>query len=316
MLNALCKCGLPLVLLLVVGAGTSCGGSGDASSDGEASASAPIDAPRILRKASVHGIHTGLFQARLTLDNETKGEAVQWSASGPFEEHGKGILPNLSIRYFMNGGAGEVRGGLLALGHQVILREDGTAEKFSVPTSADRVPRCQEALESIKFLRLVKNLTSKRLPNSHAVFVTGELDPSATFRAFDQLIEPDACGLALQASGVSLGDLRALGEQVKRNFEKSEVAFTAWHRRVLYGFQLGIWTKSPPPRSEEVDARLSIALSRLNLLGTPNQPRKVHQAPGEMNIDAGAEPMGTAREARLLAGAALFNALWSALGGQ
>lgn len=297
---------VPLILLsicpLSCGSDSSTGGSGS-------------PAMQLLSEASLKTVRSGYFEALFFLDNETAQEAIQWRALGPFLRSERGDLQT-NARYenagTYEGATIETRGVLSLLGGRTLFRLDGRA--YSLPRSLSQgsvqgASGCQRALEGTDFEALLQNVRRGAQPVAEATVIEGDLNPSAVLAALHRVMSPSACGKLVQAAGASSRVLGALETEVRRNFKKSEAAFTIDKEHVLTGIKLAIWIETPPPRPEEIDGTLTVNLSRINEVAA------IRESPGARAIYAGSREPTAAQLGRIEAWVGLVGTVLRALEG-
>jgi hypothetical protein len=309
-----------LALMAVMGICPMACGGGDAttSKGGGGVKVPPVDSgPQLLNKASLSGVHSGWFEAFFDLDNETKGEEVQWRTSGPFLRPRKKALQvnaQYEVAGIYDGTARQGRGGLLVLNDQTLFRRNGKAYRWlgslsGQGSSTTLASGCQQALEGIKFDTLVKKLRSNPNPEEESTMIEGNLRLHAVLNALSRLNTPSACGGLLAAAGVSSRTLSVLEAQVKGTFKKSVATFTVGWDHVLTGLELGIWVNSPAPKQEEVDGRLIVTLSSINEISV------IRESPGEKSIEADSQQPTTGQRGSVEAWVGLVGAVFGSLEG-
>jgi hypothetical protein len=285
----------------------SCGSSATDTGSEQAS----VDARRLVDDATLAGVDSGRLEARFELDNETRGEAVQWSVSTPFVGLGRAHGPELNARYEESGVyGGEIykgNGRVLALADQTVLRVEGDTFGSRGPLFSGGDADCERVLESIQVSRLLRNISSRSAATKETTLVNAELDLSSFLGVLDDMLGSDACGHLLEQAGVPIERVEGLMAEVEDNFDKSEVTFTIGKDHALEGVGIGIWVRSPAPDAEEIDGRLEVVLSRfgeIKRVVSGTAARKL-----SANSDADAEQL-----AQLEAGAALLRSLLNSLG--
>lgn len=264
------------LLLLAVAVLGACG-NGSSSSDTTTS-DPSARALRILASANLRDVESGWFSGRFNLDNETRGEAIQWRGSIFFRHRGKRGTPQLNGRFegagVYDGADTRTSAGLVVAAGRGIIRHEGAVSEF--PSGVLENPTqvstgCSEALEAVRVGSLVETLRVKPAAATGTTLLEGTLDLPATLAALNRLIAPGACLEALEAAGISLAPLSHLEAMVARTVKKTEVAFEILEDNTLTGLTVGIWVESQNPKPEEVDGILVLGLTQVN------RTKKVHE---------------------------------------
>lgn len=301
---------IAVTLLAVLGAYLSaCGGSAsDTGGEGSGSESPLM---QLLGEASLSAVRSSYFEALFFLDNETREEAVQWRAIGPYQRAHEGAL-RANARYehagIYDGTTSATRGSLLILGGRTLFRHNGKDYRLPPGEASELAATCQRALEAVDFDALVKNLSSKPEPVMEATVIEGVLDLHAMFGVLHRLMAPSACGKVVQGAGVSPVALKALEAVVKKTFKKSVATFTIDKDHVLTGISLGIWVESSPPKPEEIDGTLTVNLSRINEIAA------IHESPAAKSAYAGSRQPPAQQLSRVEAWTGVVGAVLRVLG--
>ena len=299
---------LPPLLLALVFCLASCGGSSSAPTGREAKAESGRE---LVEQATLRSIRSGWLEARFALDNETKGEEVEWSVLSPFagldERRGPEVNAHFEGSGIYDGQITREAGRLTILLGGTALRQNGTVRTLRGALQDANDVGCESGLKAIHVGDLLEEVRSKPIPNSEATVVEAKLDLPAFLSAVGDLSKTSTCGGLLREAGVSLAALKALEAEVRDTFEKSEASFTIGKGHVLERLVLEIWVKSAPPTTEEVDGRLEVNLSRLNEIDSVAGPAARKTALHGKHLGAG-------QRRSLEAGAALLRALLHPLG--
>lgn len=302
--------GLLMSLVVLGGSLTACG-SGDETT-GAAESSEEPGARQLIAGSTLRGVHSGALEGRFTLDNETREEAVQWRVYGPFTDLAEGSSPEMNLHLetqgVLDGKVMESRESLqMADGLRLLRRNGSSYDPGRSFSQAGRhwTEECRQALEGVRIMPWLKDLTSEPVPGFRTVMVKGEFDVPGALQGLQQISRIPACGSVLAAAGVPMKDLMTLLRTVKTTFTKTEATFRIWRGHILTEIGLGLWVRPPGSDAEEVDGRMSLVLSR------PNQIGRIHvQKKTGLHIQKIDKREGKELEAR----AALVMALLGSLG--
>jgi hypothetical protein len=214
-----------------------CGGSSDSSEDPQ----------KVIDSATLEGVESGNLDLSLSVKAEgDEGGNFDLSLSGPFQNEGKGKLPQIDLSASANGDFGDesidFEAGVTLLKDKAYVEYEGTeyevdattygfvkaaieeAEQQGGGSSPADVTACQEAATGLEVGDFIGNLTSEGsadVDGTSTTEVSGELNVDGAIDSIVKLSEDPACSAQLEAAGpLPLDELEAakgvVGELLKK----------------------------------------------------------------------------------------------------
>lgn len=269
----------------------SCGDSGDSGGDGNADPQAVID------DATLEGVESADLD--LSIDVKASGDEagdISVSLSGPFQNGGKGKLPELDMTATVKGTASgenvDFDGGFVLLPNSAYVTYQGTNYEVDPTTYSfvestlkqaqkqsgveeETATACQEALAEVDIGNFVDNLSnngSVDVAGASTTKISGDLDVGSSIDTLVELSEDPACNGQLDALEGQLGDLPSSGD-VDEATGEVEDAVKAAHADVYVGedniirrisAQLDLELKGDEGGTENVDLNIDMTLGGVN----------------------------------------------------
>lgn len=268
-------------LVAITAVFAACGGSDDEGSGGS------DDPQKVVESASLEGVKSGQMEMSLhaTVEGDEDGE-VDVSLSGPFEEVGKGELPQLELSAEVDGSAeGEeisFDGGITLLTDRGFIEFEGTNYEVDPTTfgfvksaleqaeqqgGEEDITACQEAAEGIKFSQFAENLESEGdadVDGTSTTKVSGDLNVSGAIDALIQLTEDPACSSQLEAAGpLPIEELEEAKGELSKAIEKAHIDLYVGDDDIVRKMDMEL-TVAPEGSDEKVEVEFEITLSGVN----------------------------------------------------
>ncbi|HEX5984732.1 MAG TPA: hypothetical protein VFY69_11045 [Solirubrobacterales bacterium] len=261
-----------------------CGGGDD---DGGGSGNE--DPQQVVESASLKGLKSA--ELDMSLHVEAKGEEggeVDITLSGPFEEMGKGELPQADMTLALDGSSqGEdinFEGGITLLTDRGFVDYEGTAYEVDPTTfgflrsaleqaqqqqgGEEDITACQKAAEGIKFSQFADNLESEGgadVEGTSTTKVSGDLSVSGAIDALIKLTENPACASQLETAGpLPLSELEEAKGQLSKAIEKAHVELYVGEDDIVRKMAAELVIAPPGAADEKVELEMEITLSGVN----------------------------------------------------
>jgi hypothetical protein len=258
-----------------------CGGGGDDSSS--------KDPQQVVESASLEGVKSGELELSLGVKAEgEEGGDFELELAGPFEQGGKGELPQLELSAKANGSAQgddiDFDGGITLLTDRAFIAYEGDDYEVDPTTfgflkstfeqaqqqggeEAD-VTACQKAAEGIKFSQFTDSLRdegSEDVGGTSTAKLSGDLSVSGAVDALIKLTEDPACSAQLEAAGpLPLGELEKAKGELSKAVKKAHVDLWVGDDEIIRKAALELTIKPPEATDEKVEVDLELTLNGVN----------------------------------------------------
>ncbi len=262
-----------------------CGSSDDSSSE---------DPQQVIDSATLEGIESGDLDLSLSVTAEgSEGGNLDLSLSGPFQNEGKGKLPQVDLDVSANGDLGDenidFEAGVTLLKDKAYVAYDGTdyevdattygfvkaaieeAEQQGGGTNPADVTACQEAATSLDVGDFVSNLTSDGstdVDGTSTNKVSGDLNINGAIDAIVKLTEDPACSSQLEAAGpLPLDELESAKGVLDELLKKAHVEVYVGDDNIIRKVVAELSIDAPEGEEEgvsSVDVNFELSLGGVN----------------------------------------------------
>lgn len=260
-----------------------CGGGDDGDSG-----SSSEDPQQVVESASLKGLKSGELDMSLHVNAEgEEGGEVDVTLSGPFEEMGKGELPQADMTLALEGSSqGEeinFEGGVTLLTDRAFVDYEGTAYEVDPTTfgflksaleqaqqqgGEEDITACQKAAEGIEFSQFADNLESEGgadVEGTSTTKVSGDLSVSGAIDALIKLTENPACASQLEAAGpLPLSELEEAKGELSKAIEKAHIDLYVGEDDIVRKMAMELTIAPPEAADEKVELEMEITLSGVN----------------------------------------------------
>jgi len=260
-----------------------CGGGDDGDSGGSE------NPQQVVENASLKGLKSGELDMSLHVNAEgDEGGEVDLTLSGPFEEMGKGELPQADMTLTLDGSSqGEsinFEGGVTLLTDRAFVDYEGTAYEVDPTTfgflksaleqaqqqgGEEDITACQKAAEGLEFSQFADNLESEGgadVEGTSTTKVSGDLNVSSAIDALIKLTENPACASQLEAAGpLPLSELEEAKGELSKAIEKAHIdLYVGEDDDIVRKMAMELVIAPPGAADEKVEMEMEITLSGVN----------------------------------------------------
>lgn len=272
------------ILALLSTALVACGGGDDDGGGGGGS----DDPQQVVESASLKGLKSGELDVSLHVSAEgEEGGEVDISLSGPFEEMGKGELPQADMSLKVEGSAADeeldFEGGITLLTDRGFVDYEGTSYEVDPTTfgflkaaveqsqqqgGEEGAVACQKAAEGIEFSQFADNLESEGgadVEGTSTTKVSGDLNVSGAIDALIKLTENPACASQLEAAGpLPLSELEEAKGELSKAIEKAHVDIYVGEDDIVRKMTAELAIAPSGAADEKVEMDMDITVSGVN----------------------------------------------------
>lgn len=261
-----------------------CGGSDDSSDDPQ----------KVIDSATLEGVESGNLDLSLGVNADgDEGGNLDLSLSGPFQNEGKGKLPQVDLAVSAKGAFGDesvdFEGGLTLLKDKAFVEYDGTEYEVDATTfgfikgaieeaeqqggagSPADVTACQEAATGLEVGDFVDNLEttgSADVDGTDTTEVSGDLNVDGAIEAIVKLTEDPACSSQLEAAGsLPLDEIEAAKGEIDEALKNAHVEVYVGDDNIVRKLVAELSIEAPEGEAEgvsSVDVDFELTLSGVN----------------------------------------------------
>lgn len=265
------------------------------------------DPQEVIDNATVEGVESGDLDLSISIKAEgEEGGNLDLSLAGPFQQEGKGELPQLDMTVKADGAFGDESiafdGGLTLLQDKAYVAYDGTEYEVDATTygfakaaledaqqkgesessSAD-VTACQEAATGIEIGDFIDNLSdegSVDVEGASTTQVGGDLNVGGAIDAIVQLAEDPACSAQFEAAGSALpvDELKAAKSVLSEAIQEAQVEVYVGDDDIIRKATASLTIE--PPKGTDAEGVSSLELDFEMTLGGVNEPQTIEAPSG------------------------------------
>jgi hypothetical protein len=275
---------LSLAFAALATAFAACGGSSDSSEDPQS----------VIDSATLEGVESGNLDLTLGVNADgDEGGNLDLDLSGPFQNEGKGKLPQVDLSASAKGDFGDesidFEAGLTLLKDQAYVEYEGTeyevdattfgfvkaaieeAEQQGGGTNPADVTACQEAATGLEVGDFVDNLEtvgSADVDGTDTTEVSGDLNVDGAIESIVKLTEDPACSAQFEAAGpLPLDELEAAKGVIGEALKKAHVEVYVGDDDIIRKLVAELSIEAPEGEAEgvsSVDVNFEMSLSGVN----------------------------------------------------
>ncbi|HSK49744.1 MAG TPA: hypothetical protein VK889_04525 [Solirubrobacterales bacterium] len=265
------------------------------------------DPQEVIDNATVEGVESGNLDLSISIKADGKeGGNLDLSLAGPFQQEGKGKLPQLDLAVKADGAFGDESlnfdGGLTLLSDKAYVAYEGTEYEVDATTfgfvkaaiedaqqkgesessSAD-VTACQEAATGIEIGDFVDNLTdegSVDVEGTSTTQVGGDLNVGGAIDAIVQLAEDPACSAQFEAAGSALpiDELKAAKSVLTEAIQEAQVEVYVGDDDIIRKASANLTIA--PPEGADAEGVSALEVDFEMTLGGVNEPQEIEAPSG------------------------------------